>query len=217
MTPALRTPAARRPRVARAAGLAVLASLAAFPASAGAAGPYPSDTAKPDLVPLLQGYDRLWTPSGANDLHGTVRDAATLSRNDELATWINVHATKEQQFRALQDSEYDDAASTHYDQSSTIADALGSQLGPIYLRGRRSGALPLGPRSSTARTAPPGRTSPPAPPRRGSATRGRTCRPTRTPRRSPATTRAARRRPSTPRRGRTSVSVAPTPTRTGAC
>jgi hypothetical protein len=143
MIPALRTPAARRPRVARAAGLAVLASLAAFPASAGAAGPYPSDTAKPDLVPLLQGYDRLWTPSGANDLHGTVRDAATLSRNDELATWINVHATKEQQFRALQDSEYDDAAGTHYDQSSTIADALGSQLGPIYLRGRRSGALPL--------------------------------------------------------------------------
>ncbi|CAD6007683.1 phosphatase PAP2 family protein [Agreia sp. COWG] len=124
--------------------LATVALLAlSAPLAATAAAPYPSDTAKPDLISLLSGYNTLWTSSGVNDLHGTVLDAATLSKNDELAVWINGHATAAQQFLALQDSEYQTAGNGSYDQSYTISTALGSVLGPLYVAGRQSGALPL--------------------------------------------------------------------------
>ena len=57
---------------------------------------------------------------------------------------INQRATPAQRFRALQDAEYNSAADGPlYDQSYTVSDGLGSVLGPIYVQGRRSGALPL--------------------------------------------------------------------------
>ncbi|MFP4854742.1 hypothetical protein, partial [Paraburkholderia sp. BR14264] len=93
------------------------------PLVATAAG-YPSDTAKPDLVSLLSGYDQYWKSSGTNDLHGTVLDAGTLAKNDELTSWINQHATKAQQLKALQDSEYQNATNTAYDQSMTVSQGL---------------------------------------------------------------------------------------------
>ncbi len=89
----------------------------------------------PDLVPLLSGYDAIWSSDGATDLHGTVQDATTSAHNDEFAVWINNHATSAQQFQALQDA-VDDP-------SRLVATGLGSQLGPIYLHGLSSGALPL--------------------------------------------------------------------------
>ncbi|GAA4680117.1 hypothetical protein GCM10025780_26630 [Frondihabitans cladoniiphilus] len=113
------------------------------PLAANAATTYPSDSAKPDLVSLLGGYNGFWTPSGTNDLHGTVKDAATLSLNDQLAVWINNNATPAQQFKALQDAEYNNATNTAYDQSLTIADSLGSALAPLYVKGTETGALPL--------------------------------------------------------------------------
>ena len=70
-------------------------------------------------------------------------NAKTLEHNDALAVWINNHATKSQQFRALQDSEYNNATSTAYDESITISTALGSVLGPLYVKGTESGNLPL--------------------------------------------------------------------------
>ncbi|MBF4635040.1 phosphatase PAP2 family protein [Agreia pratensis] len=113
------------------------------PLAATAAAPYPSDTAKPDLPSLLSGYTSLWKSDGVNDLHGTVVDGPTLAHNDELAVWINGHATPAQQFLALQDSEYQTTGNTSYDQSITIATALGSVLAPIYVTGRQNGSLPL--------------------------------------------------------------------------
>lgn len=113
------------------------------PLAASAASSYPSDTAKPDLPSLLSGYTSLWQSDGVNDLHGTVVDASTLARNDELAVWINGHATPAQQFLALQDSEYQPSDNSAYDQSITISTALGSVLGPIYVTGRQNGSLPL--------------------------------------------------------------------------
>lgn len=101
-----------------------------------------AEPTRPDLVKLLVGYDELWTSNQAEPLHGTVDDPAALQRNDELAVWINQHATPAQRFAALQDSAYGSTADG-YDQSITIATGLGSQLGPIYVRGRQSGALPL--------------------------------------------------------------------------
>ncbi len=85
------------------------------------AATYPSDSTEPDLVSLLNGYDQYWTSSGGNDLHGTVNDPATLAKNDQLTSWINQHATTAQQFRALQDAEYDNTARTAYDQSFTVS------------------------------------------------------------------------------------------------
>ncbi len=102
--------------------------------------PASADDSPPDPIPALSGYDRLWRSDGINDLHGTVLDGATLARNDQLVTWINRHATRPQQFRALQQAEYDDGES--YDQSLTIADGLGSRLGRYYVEGRLSGRLP---------------------------------------------------------------------------
>jgi hypothetical protein len=113
------------------------------PLAATAASTYPSDTAKPDLLSLLSGYSSLWRSNGVNDLHGTVLDPSTLARNDELAVWINGHATPAQQLLALQDSEYQPSDNSAYDQSITISTALGSVLGPIYVAGRQNGALPL--------------------------------------------------------------------------
>ncbi len=90
------------------------------------AATYPSDSTEPDLVSLLNGYDQYWTSSGGNDLHGTVNDPATLAKNDQLTSWINQHATTAQQFRALQDAEYDNTARTAYDQSFTVSQGLGA-------------------------------------------------------------------------------------------
>ncbi|WIB00707.1 phosphatase PAP2 family protein [Curtobacterium sp. MCBA15_012] len=107
------------------------------------AATYPSDSAKPNLIALLNGYDQYWTSAGKNDLHGTVDDPATLATNDQLTSWINQHATPAQQFRALQDAEYDNATHTAYDQSFTVSQGLGDVLSGLFVQGRQSGALPL--------------------------------------------------------------------------
>ncbi|BDZ50130.1 hypothetical protein GCM10025867_23710 [Frondihabitans sucicola] len=138
------TSTSRRTAIRNVAITAFAASfLVATPLAANAATTaYPSDTTAPDLVPLLSGYDQYWTSDGVNDLHGKVLNAKTLSLNDKLAVWINNSATSSQKFRALQDSEYQTADGTAYDQSVTIAGALGSKLSAIYVAGRNSGALP---------------------------------------------------------------------------
>lgn len=123
---------------AAATAVALLASSAATSAQAVT---YTSDT-RPDLVPALSGYTDLWQPSGLNDLHGTVKDAATLQWNDRLASWINQHATANQKFRALQNAAYLASDGSGYDQSITIADGLGKNLGAIYAQGRIDGSLP---------------------------------------------------------------------------
>lgn len=107
------------------------------------AATYPSDSTKPDLVSLLNGYDQYWTSTGKNDLHGTVNDPATLATNDRLTSWINQHATKAQQFTALQDAEYDNATNTAYDQSFTVSEGLGDALSKLFVQGRNDGDLPL--------------------------------------------------------------------------
>ncbi|RFA13369.1 acid phosphatase [Subtercola boreus] len=123
---------------------AVAASIAlSMPATASAAGTSPSDTTPPDLITLLAGYDSFWTSDGTNTLHGTVDNAGVLAQNDALTSWINTHATPAQQFLALQDSSYQNADGTAYDQSITLSTALGSVLGPLYVKGRESGDLPL--------------------------------------------------------------------------
>ena len=96
----------------------------------------------PNLSVVLGGYTDFWTASGRSDLHGTVKDAAVLQLNDELAVWINQHATAPEKFIALQDSEYNTEEGT-YDQSVTVSTGLGSVLGPAYVTGRESGQLPL--------------------------------------------------------------------------
>lgn len=125
------------------AGL-VVATACSLLASAGAANAttYPSDTYKPDLVPALTGFNALWTPSGSNNLQGTVKDATTLKWNDRLASWINQNATSDQKYRALVNSAYLNGTSG-YDQSLTIADGLGAKLGADYVKGRLDGSLPL--------------------------------------------------------------------------
>ncbi|WP_027586773.1 hypothetical protein [Acidipropionibacterium thoenii] len=67
------------------------ATVVASGATASAAG-YPSDSTPPDLVSALGGYFSVWQPSGANDLHGTVKDPGTLQWNDRLTSWINQNA-----------------------------------------------------------------------------------------------------------------------------
>ncbi len=118
------------------------ATVVASGATASAAG-YPSDSTPPDLVSALGGYFSVWQPSGANDLHGTVKNPGTLQWNDRLTSWINQNATKDQQFRALQNSAYKNADGSGYDQSISIADGLGQSLGKIYATGRIEGKLPL--------------------------------------------------------------------------
>lgn len=131
--------------VLRRAGLAATAALVVAGLVAPAAQAAPAYDPAPDIIGPLSGFDALWTPTAGVPLHGTVAPAgaATVARNDELVVWVNQHATASQRFRALQDAEYDNAAGTAYDQSFTIADGLGSVLGPVYVQGRRSGALPL--------------------------------------------------------------------------
>ncbi len=97
----------------------------------------------PNLIVALGGYSQFWTASGRGDLHGTVDDAAVLRRDDELAVWINQNATSAEQFQALRDAQYDGGDGGAYDQSLTISTGLGSVLGPAYVKGRLSGALPL--------------------------------------------------------------------------
>jgi membrane-associated phospholipid phosphatase len=111
--------------------------------AAGTANVYPSDSTPPDLRALLAGYGELWASDGQNDLHGRVLDAQVLERDDALTVWINQHATRAERFRALQDSEYQNAAGTTYDQSLTVSTGLGSLLSRLYVQGRESGALPL--------------------------------------------------------------------------
>ncbi|ROQ39858.1 PAP2 superfamily protein [Frondihabitans sp. PhB188] len=132
----------------RAVGTAAVAALAAValvatPIAATAATSYPSDTTAPALTPLLTGYNQFWTSDGKNDLHGSVEDNATLALNDRLAVWINNNATAKQQFRALQNSEYQTSDGTAYDQSVSIADGLGSVISKLYVKGTVSGDLPL--------------------------------------------------------------------------
>ena len=93
-------------------GIAALtAALFASGPAALAAPPYRSDTS-PDLVPLLAGYDAIWKSDGLNDLRGIVVDPDVLARDDELAVWINQHATDTERFLALQDSEYQNSSGT---------------------------------------------------------------------------------------------------------
>lgn len=132
----------RRARLIGAAALAAAIAVTA-PAAANAAAPYPSDSTPPNLVTLLSGYNSFWVSSGLNDLHGTVKNPAVLERDDALAVWINQHATASERFLALQDSEYQNATNTAYDQSLTVSTGLGSVLSKAYLQGRNSGALPL--------------------------------------------------------------------------
>lgn len=120
------------------AATAVLALIA--PAASNAAPVAPT---APNLVPLLSGFSSYWNSDGKNDLHGTVVNATVLARNDELTSWINQHATSSEKFRALQDSEYENATNTTYDQSYTVSTGLGSVLSALYVQGRNSGALPL--------------------------------------------------------------------------
>jgi membrane-associated phospholipid phosphatase len=107
-----------------------------------AAPPYASDSAQPNLASVLAGYTAYWAPNGAGNLHGKVLSKTVAGRDDLLAVWINGHATKAQQVKALQDSTYQNATATSYDQSVTISTGLGSVLGPLYVKGRNSGALP---------------------------------------------------------------------------
>ena len=96
----------------------------------------------PNLSVVLGGFADFWAASGRSDLHGTVKDASVLQHNDELAVWINQHATAAEKLIALQDSEYNTEDGT-YDQSITVSTGLGSVLGPAYVTGRESGQLPL--------------------------------------------------------------------------
>ncbi|WP_291057064.1 phosphatase PAP2 family protein [Herbiconiux sp.] len=118
------------------------AVLAVTATSGGAMAASVSEPAQPDLVTLLDGFSDYWTPEAGNPLHGAVVDATVLAENDQQVTWINNNATPAQQFAALQDSEYGESPDS-YDQSITISTGLGSVLGPLYVQGRQSGALPL--------------------------------------------------------------------------
>lgn len=116
-------------------------------ATTGSAGAAPSpsfrsDTAKPNLTAALNGYLKFWKPSGKNNLHGKVLNKKVAARDDQLAVWINRNASKAEQFKALQDSTYQNADGTAYDESITVSTGLGSIIGPLYVKGRNSGALP---------------------------------------------------------------------------
>ena len=121
--------------------LAGTVATAAASAPGGALSPERS-VIPPNLSVALGGFTAFWTASGRGDLHGAVNDASVLQHNDELAVWINQHATPAEKFIALQDSEYDTPGGT-YDQSITVSTGLGSVLGPAYVTGRESGQLPL--------------------------------------------------------------------------
>ncbi|MFT3969059.1 MAG: phosphatase PAP2 family protein [Micropruina sp.] len=113
------------------------------PATPAQAAGYASDSDKPDLTSILVGYRELWRPSNTKKLTGTVRNASQLTWNDRVASWVNQHATKAQQFRALRDSAYLASGGSGYDQSLTLGDGLGQRLGALYVQGRLTGKLPL--------------------------------------------------------------------------
>jgi membrane-associated phospholipid phosphatase len=129
-------------RTSAAAGCVLATAVAAAALVVGSPGTATAATA-PDLVPALSGYAAIWRAAGDGTLRGTVVDRATLQRDDELAVWINRHASDAERLLALQDAQKQTAAGTAYDQSITLSTALGSELGPLYVEGRRSGALPL--------------------------------------------------------------------------
>ncbi len=104
--------------------------------------PVPAGSVQPDLTGLLSGFRAFWSPDPTTPLHGTVVGPETLAHNDEVAVWINNHATPAQRFTALQTSEYGSTTAT-YDPSLTLAPGLGSVLAPLYLAARRDGSLPL--------------------------------------------------------------------------
>lgn len=124
-----------------AALIAATATTVALGAPGGALSPE-GTTVPPNLSVLLGGFHDYWTASGRGDLQGTVKDTAVLQRNDELAVWINQHATPQEKFVALQDSEYNTEEGT-YDQSITVSTGLGSIIGAAYVQGRIAGKLPL--------------------------------------------------------------------------
>jgi membrane-associated phospholipid phosphatase len=129
-------------RASSTAGRVVAAAVAAAALVAGTPGTATAAIA-PDLVPPLSGYTAIWQADRGATLRGTVVDAATLQRDDEVAVWINRHASKAERLLALQDAQKQTEAGTAYDQSITLSTALGSELGPLYVEGRRSDALPL--------------------------------------------------------------------------
>ncbi len=136
--------APRRARLLGAASVVAVAAVLVAGALAAVTQPrFPSDGSKPDPVALLAGYDSIWLSDGADDLHGTVRDPAVLRHDDRLAVWINRNATAAERFLALQDSEYQNAQGTAYDQSITVSTGMGAVLGKAYVKGMESGALPL--------------------------------------------------------------------------
>lgn len=129
MKTSIRSRGAQVLTVALAACLVTLVSpVAAYAAS------YPSDTNRPDSLDLLAGYDTIWNSDGRGTMDGQVVDAAAAAHNDEMTVWVNQNATVEQQFRSLQDANYDAAL--------LMAPGLGSTLQPVYLQGMRSGQLP---------------------------------------------------------------------------
>lgn len=138
-------PNTRKPHRARwtvLAAAAISLTLTVSSVSAASAG-YPSDSVKPDLTGSLSGFASRWKPSGKHDLHGSVKDAGSLQWNDRVTSWTNQNATAAQQFRALQNAKYLSSDGSGYDQSISIADGLGKQLGALYVRGRINGKLPL--------------------------------------------------------------------------
>ncbi len=133
----------RRGTALRAGIVALVAGATALTSSGVArAADYPSDTTKPDLVKILDGYYKAWQPSGKHDLHGTVVDPTTTNWNDQVTSWINQNSTRNQQFRALQNAMYLASDGSGYDQSTSIADGLGQRLGKYYAEGRKNGKLP---------------------------------------------------------------------------
>jgi hypothetical protein len=132
----------RLKRHALGAGVVAAALVATVPAAAGSASAATLPPA-PNLITLLSGFNKFWKSDGTNNLHGTVLNRNVLEYNDKLAVWINNNATKTQQFHALQDSEYNTTTNSAYDESITISTALGSVLGPLYVKGTEDGKLPL--------------------------------------------------------------------------
>jgi membrane-associated phospholipid phosphatase len=131
----------RKPAVRLSAALLAAAIVVGTPLAAGAA-PASDSTTPPDLLPYLAGYSAIWKADAGNTLHGTVVNAKTLEHDDALAVWINQNATKAEQFTALQDSEYNTATNTAYDQSITVSTGLGSKLSAAYVRLTEQAKIP---------------------------------------------------------------------------
>ena len=135
----------RSRRVHRVLGAAVAAAalLGAVPAVASAAPPARASPPRRAWCRCLAASASSGSRTAGTTCTARCWTPRTLAYNDMLAVWINNHATRTQQFRALQDSEYNNAASTAYDESLTISTALGSVLGRLYVKGTERGQLPL--------------------------------------------------------------------------